>query len=221
MLSFRVEGPFEIEPIHEQGGKLIERSSVETFWNDADKAHLADAVGCYVFGFRAGTGILPVYVGQSKTGFKHECFDHHKLTHYNTALVKKLKGTPIMFFVVKDEGSMCAFEACIDRVEHLLIQFALARNPDLANVHIADWSIHGVYRSSPGGVSKSAHLFRKCLGFADSVVDAVHDAEPGAPGPLDVAVPGSTAPVDAAHAVAAVASAPGSEFGPGCDELGF
>ena len=33
-----------------------------------------------------------------------------------------------MFFVVKDEGSTHAFGACIDRVEHLLMQFALARN---------------------------------------------------------------------------------------------
>jgi hypothetical protein len=97
MLSFHVEGPFEIAPVHEQGGKLIEKTAVEKFWADEDKAHLADAVGCYLFGFRTGGGLLPVYVGQSKTGFKHECFGHHKLTHYNTALVQRLAGTPIMF----------------------------------------------------------------------------------------------------------------------------
>jgi hypothetical protein len=77
-----------------------------------------------------------------------------------------------MFFVVKDEGSTHAFEACIDRVEHFLVQFALARNPDLENLQISDWSIQGVYRSPPGGMSTSAHLFKKFLGFSDSVVDA-------------------------------------------------
>jgi hypothetical protein len=95
---------------------------------------------------------------------------------------------------VKDAGSTHAFEACINGVEHFLIQFALARNPGLANVQISDWSIHGVYRSPPGGVSNSAHLFKNFLGFTESVVDAVPDAEPRAAGTADTENPSAAAP---------------------------
>jgi hypothetical protein len=61
MIKFKVEGPYEIEPIREPGGKLIEKSAVEKFWSDEEKAHLAEAVGCYVFGFRSGRGMVPAY----------------------------------------------------------------------------------------------------------------------------------------------------------------
>ena len=97
MLRFRVEGPFEIAPVHEANGRLVERTSIDKFWDDQDKADLANAVGCYVFGFRAGGGLLPVYVGQSKTGFRHECFEHHKLTHYNTAIARGSRARPSCF----------------------------------------------------------------------------------------------------------------------------
>jgi hypothetical protein len=70
-----------------------------------------------------------------------------------------------MFFVCKAEGSTHEFEACIDRVEYLLIQFALTRNDELANVHIADWCIQGVYRSRSGHRSESAIHFRKMMGM--------------------------------------------------------
>ncbi|HEX4130583.1 MAG TPA: hypothetical protein VHZ24_11095 [Pirellulales bacterium] len=181
MIKFSVDGPYEIEPIHEVGGKLIEKSAVERFWADESKAHISEAVGCYVFGFRAGKGMVPAYVGQSKTGFRNECFDHHKLTHYNTALVKKKKGTPVMFFVYKTEGSKHEFEACIDRVEYLLIQYALTRNHELSNVHVADWCIQGVYRGSRGKPSESALLFRKMLGIGYEA-DEAEDEEIAADG---------------------------------------
>jgi hypothetical protein len=184
MIKFNVEGPYEIEPIHAPGGKLIEKSAVEKFWMDEKKSELAECVGCYVFGFRSSRGIVPAYVGQAKTGFRNECFDHHKLTHYNTALVKRKSGTPVMFFVSKAEGSTHEFEACIDRVEYLLIQFALTRNSELTNVHIADWCIQGVYRNSVGHKSESATLFCEMMGMGakdhhdeeDEEVEAAHFA---------------------------------------------
>jgi hypothetical protein len=163
MLHFRVDGPFEIEPYHGANGRIIEQTAIERFW-DRYGEH-ADATGCYVFGFRASHGMVPVYVGQAKNGFKHECFQHHKLTHYNTALVNRKSGTPIIFFVSRDAGPTSSFEACIDQVERLLIQFALSRNPALANVHRTDWSIQGVYRSKGGEPSNAAKQFRRLLGL--------------------------------------------------------
>jgi hypothetical protein len=169
--------------LESRGGKLIEKSAVEKFWCDDKKAHIADAVGCYVFGFRAGRGMVPAYVGQAKTGFRNECFDHHKLTHYNTALVKRKSGTPIMFFVCKEGGSTHEFEACIDRVENLLIQFALTRNHELTNVHIGDWCIQGVYRG--GRRSQSAKLFRQLMGMETD--DDSHDEdESDGPAPASI-----------------------------------
>ena len=117
--------------------------------------------------------MVPAYVGQAKAGFRNECFDHHKLTHYNTALVKRKSGTPIMFFVCKEEGSTHEFEACIDRVENLLIQFALTRNHELTNVHIGDWCIQGVYRG--GRRSQFAKLFRQLMGMETD--DDSHDED--------------------------------------------
>ena len=111
MIKFKVQGPYEIEPIHVPGGKLIDKSAVEKFWSDDGKSELAECVGCYVFGFRSSKGTVPAYVGQAKTGFRNECFDYHKLAHYNSALVKRKSGTPVMFFVCKEEGSThCARE---------------------------------------------------------------------------------------------------------------
>ena len=68
MLSFHVEGPFEIVPIHEPGGKLIEKTAVEKFWDDDGKAHLASAVGCYVFGFPRATGFCRSTLASQRRG---------------------------------------------------------------------------------------------------------------------------------------------------------
>jgi len=118
-------------------------------------------VGCYIFGVRAGKGIVPLYAGQSKVTFKTECFTYHKLHRYGKALAKRRIGTPVMFFLVKEQGS----SACIDDVEAFLIQNALVKNPDLANVHRKAWCITGVLRSGKGPPSRSARHLRRLLGL--------------------------------------------------------
>jgi hypothetical protein len=102
MISFRVEGPFEIKPLHLHYGRVIQKEVIEKFWEENPEC--SEGLGCYIFGMRTGGGLIPIYVGKSSTGFRHECFQHHKLTHYNEAIASQ-KGTPIMFFVVKDSGS--------------------------------------------------------------------------------------------------------------------
>ena len=170
MISFRVEGPFDIKPLHRQYGRIIQKEVIDRFWEE--NPGCSDDVGCYVFGLRTGGGLTPIYVGQSSTGFKHECFQDHKLTHYNEAIVTHT-GTPIMFFVVKDSGPQASFQTCLDQVEHYLIQLAVQRNPNLANVKRVEWSIPGVFHAAPGHPPASATALRQMLGVAHPVQPAV------------------------------------------------
>ena len=170
MIHFRVEGPFVIEPLHGRHGRVIQKDVIEKFWEH--NPALADEVGCYIFGFRAGPGLTPVYVGQSKTGFKHECFQPHKLMHYNEALAMR-SGTPILIFVVKDTGPQATLETCLDQVEHYLIQLAVQHNPDLANVKKVEWSIPGVFHAGTGRPPASAMALRQILGIVHPTQPAV------------------------------------------------
>ncbi|HEY7315542.1 MAG TPA: hypothetical protein VH643_39805 [Gemmataceae bacterium] len=170
MIRFRVEGPLVVRPLQGIHGRMIEKSAIERFWEE--NPDLADEVGCYIFGMRSGGGLTPIYVGQSTTGFKHECFQHHKLTHYNEALVTR-NGTPIMFFVVKDAGPQSILETCLDQVEHYLIQLAVQHNPDLANVKRVEWSIPGVFHAEPGHPTASAMALRQILGIVHPIQPAV------------------------------------------------
>lgn len=170
MIQFQVEGPLEIKPLHGSHGRLIERSAIERFWED--NPELAEEIGCYIFGMRSGGGLMPIYVGQSTTGFKHECFQHHKLTHYNEALVTR-SGTAIMFFVLKESGPQSTLETCLDQVEHYLIQLAVQHNPDLANVKRVEWTIPGVFHTGPGHPTASAKALRQILGLVHEVQPAV------------------------------------------------
>lgn len=170
MIRFRVEGPLEVKPLQGKHGRMIEKGGIETFWEE--NPDLADEVGCYIFGMRTGGGLTPIYVGQSKTGFKHECFQYHKLAHYNEALVTR-NGTPIMFFVVKDAGPQSILETCLDQVEHYLIQLAVQHNPDLANVKRVEWSIPGVFHAGPGHPPASVMALRQILGLVHPIQPAV------------------------------------------------
>lgn len=173
MIRFRVEGPLVIAPLQGSHGRMIEKTAIAKFWEQNQE--LADEVGCYVFGMRTGGGLTPIYVGQSKTGFQHECFHYHKLAHYNEALITR-SGTPIMFFVVKDSGPQSILETCLNQVEHYLIQLAVQHNPDLANVKKVEWSIPGVFHAGPGQPSASAKALRQILGLVHLVQPSVSKA---------------------------------------------
>jgi hypothetical protein len=189
MIRFRVEGPLEIKPSQGMNGRVIDKDSVETFWEE--NADLADEVGCYIFGLRSRGGLTPIYVGQSTTGFKHECFHWQKKVYYDEALVMR-SGTPIMFFVVKDSGSEATWLTCLNEVEDYLIQLAVQHNPNLANVKRVEWSIPGVFRAGPGHPTASAMALRQILGLAHPVQPAVQKTPDGPPlgpppnGPPDI-----------------------------------
>lgn len=145
MITFRVEGPFKIPVMKGAAGRVIDKEARNLFWEQ--NANLGAELGCYVFGIRAGKGIVPVYVGQAKRTFAQECLADQKLMHYNTELARR-HGTPVLFFVALDGGTSGALETCLDHVEHFLIQLAVERNPHLANVQKVEWSIQGSSRVS-------------------------------------------------------------------------
>ena len=143
---------------------MIDQASADRFWSE--HPDLANAIGCYVFGVRAGRGgYVPIYVGRASNGFRNECFAYHKRDRYNTALNNRGACTPVMFFVVKESGPDGALDTCLDHVEHFLMQVASERNADLANERRVDYRILGVFRTSVGPPSKSSRLLRRMLGI--------------------------------------------------------
>ena len=131
MTKFEVEGPFKVPMEPGNGTKMI-AEDIAPFWSEFSR--IRNRKGCYVFALRAGQGFTPLYVGKTTKTFEGECFADHKLKHYNYALRKYNKGTPVMFFVVypTKKGKPNASE--ISDLEEFLIQVGRTVNPDLRNI---------------------------------------------------------------------------------------
>ena len=139
-MNYEIFGDFTVprKPRRNAVAETVER---RVFWRAIDDAHpgLSSAVGCYVFAIRAGRGILPWYVGKTCTqGFSGECFEPHKLVHYNDIISSRKQGTPLLYFLArmtpggKFSASMPGNEAKF--LESMLIGMALQRNKDLKNI---------------------------------------------------------------------------------------
>lgn len=160
-----VEGPFAIDFEKSGSAKRIRKSDGIEFWCYDDVAHLRRKQGCYVFAIRAGKGFTPWYVGQASKGFEGETFTYHKRDHYNDALFRNGAGRPVLFFVTPQGNHRKVPTRDLNQMEKELIQFAIARNPDLCNImhtrNLPRWTIHGVIRSGPGAPGAAAMKFRK------------------------------------------------------------
>lgn len=152
--------------------QLLETDFWEEAQQTASKAGIMDlhlAKGVYVFGLRAGRGILPYYVGQaSKSDFSTEPFNSSKIVHYNRCIGDR-KGTPVMFFVVSPSKKGPTNKFVITAAEKVLIETAFLRNPDgLINkqhAKVKKWGIAGVIRSSKGKRSSASRRFGKMIGL--------------------------------------------------------
>jgi len=162
-----VYGPFDIA--FDKNGKVKRVTAAHgvTFWADAAVAHLKLKQGCYVFGLRAAKGFKPWYVGKASKGFEQETFTSHKLNHYNDALFRGHKGTPVLFFVAPFDNKRKVPTAELNHMEKELIQFAANRNPDLYNVqntkNVPEWTIKGVIRSTTGKPNAAERKFKKMM----------------------------------------------------------
>lgn len=166
MAEFTVHGPFEIPVRHEVAARIIDYDNLEErFWQVND---CGSRRGCYVFGLRTSRGIIPFYVGKTAGSFEGECFQAHKMVKYLEAIAKRLKGTPVMFFVCTEGPGV--YEHAIARLEEQLIGLAVARNDDLANIvgtNDEPIIIRGVLGHGKGRASEVALKFKKMLGIRD------------------------------------------------------
>lgn len=169
MIKFDVSLPF-IVPIRPEGhGKVVDTNALWDFWRDTIGEDLADARGCYVFGFRAGRGITPVYVGRATKTFRQECFAQHKIGKLNTGLLHYKRGTLVLFLLAAERRRGKPNKRAVADLERFLIENALARNDSLLNIQHTkeekEWCIAGVFRSGKGKPSAAATKFRKALGL--------------------------------------------------------
>lgn len=179
MSKFEPFGPFNM-PVN---GALIDRKSEGEFWKtvDATQHGLSNAVGCYIFGVRAGKGIKPWYVGKTeKTSFRKEAWTPHKLLIYSEGLQLLKKGTPVLYFIAKrTKGTRFAKPgkngiSAINALEVLLIGTCLLRNSRLLNKrttkHYREIEVPGYMNESPGARSIRARSIAKLLGVSKKVV---------------------------------------------------
>ena len=177
-MRYEVFGEFAVPRRVARSGKKtldLNPEALQEFWNnlDNDFSGLSSAKGCYVFAIRAGRGIKPWYVGQTKKSFKQECFTPVKQLHYLRALDQSKKGTPILLLVARStgkgkisRGSIPKAEA--DFLEKMLIGMALGQNSRLLNKkdtkYLREIRVPGLVNSPPGPPSSAARSLKRTLG---------------------------------------------------------
>jgi hypothetical protein len=175
-MNFKIHGPFVVTLT---GAGLVDTTPAvkRAFWDNAPDG-LDDAVGCYVFALRtSGRGTpKPWYVGVTQSGFRGECFEPHKINHYNTALGEYERAMAELTFVAKVTPARGDFAkpstngyAELEKLEEFLIGIAYAQNKRLRNVVgtalFRDALIPGVLNSPAGNPGHAASSLRVLLGL--------------------------------------------------------
>jgi hypothetical protein len=137
---FEPFGPFRL-PLEESC--VIACDAMNEFWSavDDEEPGLSRAVGCYIFSIATRGRELPWYVGKTERKyFRFETIQPHKLLHYQAAL-HKLRGKPLLYLIarINDSGSFRGSwkngMLSVTKLEGMLIEAALKRNPELRNSH--------------------------------------------------------------------------------------
>ena len=173
---YETYGEFEVPRKDVKKGKALDfsKDALSEFWSKVEEKHpgLPDAVGCYIFATKAGPGITPWYVGQTKGSFKGECFQPSKQTTYHD-VCNGIKGTPVLILVARCtpkgklvKGKLKISEA--DFVEQLLIRKALSKNGKLANIKNTSFTkeiiLPGVLNNPKGKPGPGSKLLSRVLG---------------------------------------------------------
>ena len=174
---FEPYGPFEI-PMED--GSDIARTQLNDFWTAIGSKYpgLPDALGCYIFGVKLKSTVLPWYVGKTEQkSFKFEAVQAHKLLIYHDSLKKQPGGVALLYLIPRmtDGGRFrkvwSSGSSSVARLEQMLIESALARNPDLQNrrmiKHLTLTVVPG-YRNEPDGPrTPAAEDLAELLGIGD------------------------------------------------------
>lgn len=175
-MHFQPYGPFEL-PRFKTGLISTDKNQQKGFWQEIEEVEegLSSAVGCYIFSVRAGRGVLPWYVGMAeKQSFSKECFQPHKINHYNNSIAAR-KGTPLLTFLPKLTPNKNFSKVCenghreIKLLEKLLIGSAILRNRNLRNIKdtkiLREMIVPGIINTPIGGQSSTVIEFRSLLGL--------------------------------------------------------
>ena len=177
-MNYETFGPFEVPRKDAKTGRVLDfdKGVLNEFWRKIDETHpgLSGAVGCYIFAIQAPRGFTPWYVGKTEKSFKGECFELQKKEKYRNVFDDILKGTPVLILVARctpKTGKLAkppnpkSGEA--DYVEQLLINKALSKNPQLANIKntrfFRDIIVPGVLNSPKGKPSPGSKLLKSVL----------------------------------------------------------
>ena len=175
-MYYETYGEFVVPRKQTPKGKVFDDSTkvLNDFWDMVDQQTpgLSKARGCYIFAIKAGKGIKPWYVGQTKKTFRDECFQPQKKSHYNNVINDIAKGTPVMILVARHTPKGKLAKALplseADFVEQLLISQSLSANSELVNTKntafIKKIRVPGVLNSPAGKPSPGAKLLKSLLG---------------------------------------------------------
>ncbi|HET6843148.1 MAG TPA: hypothetical protein VFK06_15950 [Candidatus Angelobacter sp.] len=170
MTRFEPFGPFKM-PVD---GVIIDKKKESKLWEEVEgkRPGLSNAIGCYVFGIRAGKGVKPWYVGKAeKSSFRKETLADHKLLKYVLALQNRARG----YLLAKETtGGRLAKPGkngsrSIQALEEMLIGTCLLRNSKLLNKNNTKRhkiEVPGYMNESPGARSTSARNLAYLLGTA-------------------------------------------------------
>ena len=110
-MEYRIFGPFAL-PTDDKNNLDFTLNGRKRFWSEAKEEtgyDLQNGWGCYLYVVRAGKGITPWYVGQSKGPFSREVFATNKQERYNSVHDSYQKGTSMLFLITrftKGKGSI-------------------------------------------------------------------------------------------------------------------
>lgn len=173
MFQYEPYGPFNV-PI--ESGRVSK--DLKEFWKEVEarKPGLSEAVGCYIFAVKRGSGYVPWYVGKTvKLGFRGEGFQPQKRL-YLASLGTLEDGTIRLYLIarVTKPGKLRGKygrnvkqgqDGKITVLEERLIGLALAKNADLANVKgRKQIQVPGIMNESKGQRSHEAETLAKLLG---------------------------------------------------------
>lgn len=171
-MRYGVCGPFEVI----RNGAIVsrDRNDKNDLWDrvEGKKIGLSHACGCYILILRNKAW----YVGMTaKQSFRQECFQAHKIVHYDAAL-NEVGGVPQLLLMPKftPTGKFASpsenGHRDIELLEQLLIGSAIIRNPDLRNIKdtklLREMNVPGFLNSERGqGRADSVQAMRQALGI--------------------------------------------------------
>ncbi len=175
-MNFDVYGPYEIARFTPK--KLITKESCTDL--QSRLSEFDTSCGCYIFAMRAGKGIKPWYVGQAnKSSLIQEALNPSNIVKFNTDVLSRFKGTPVIFFLPLLTGNKKVFakptkrkegRKSVDFLEEWLIASALQKNPSLINKQktkfLRDIHVRGIFNPVQGEADDHSAALKKTLNLS-------------------------------------------------------